>query len=73
MSKKVKAKKSKPLKEYTFTYRCEVKRQGSVEATSQKEALEKINKGDFLEEHEVDCYDIDDIYFDDLDEEDEDE
>ena len=53
----------KKLKRFTFTYREEVKRMGTVEATSEDEARKKIDKGDYDEEHDVDNYGIDDICF----------
>lgn len=49
------------LKTYTVVYRAEVKKCGTIEARNEKEAREKFDKGDFEEDCDLDCYDIDDI------------
>lgn len=53
------------MKTYTFTYRAEVKRLATVEARSEKEARQKIDKGLFEDEHDIDLINIDDVCFTD--------
>lgn len=48
-------------KQYLVTYRTEVKRCGTIEATSLEEARKKFDNGDYDEGHDVDCYGIDDV------------
>ena len=49
------------LKTFNVSYRCEVKRTATVEAQNMKDAIKKFNCGDFDDEQDVDCYDIDDV------------
>jgi len=49
------------LKQFTVIYRCEVKRMATVEAKNVKEARIKFDKSEFLDEQDLDCYDIDDV------------
>ncbi len=49
------------LKTFNVTYRAEVRRTATVEATSKEEAREKFDDGDFDDGYEIDCYNIDDI------------
>jgi hypothetical protein len=51
------------MKQFTFTYRCEVKRLATVEAKNEKEAREFIDKGNFEDEHDIDVMNVDDICF----------
>jgi len=51
-------------KTYNFTYRAEVRRAASVEARSLEEAREKVESGEFDDDHEIDVCDMDDVCFD---------
>ena len=66
------AKKKKRLREFDVTYRCEVKRTCTIEAYDEADARAKFDKGDYDEEHEIECINIDDVCIEAVDDDDED-
>lgn len=55
--------KKKEEKCFTVTYNAEVRRVAYVTATNEEEARKKFSDGDFEEGHEVECYNIDHVCF----------